>query len=66
NMYIVYTNDILSSNGENGAFDVFLGKTTLFPPNSVLEHEVPVYKALKMPGEFVITFLGHTMLDLVM
>ncbi|KAL1315779.1 lysine-specific demethylase JMJ13-like [Arachis hypogaea] len=52
----VYTNDILSSDGEDGAFDVLLGKTTLFPPNILLEHEVPVYKAVQKPGEFVITF----------
>ncbi|KAK7309649.1 hypothetical protein RJT34_06548 [Clitoria ternatea] len=52
----VYTNDILSSDGEDGAFDVLLGKTTLFPPNILLEHDVPVYKAVQKPGEFVITF----------
>ncbi|XP_061349595.1 lysine-specific demethylase JMJ13-like [Gastrolobium bilobum] len=52
----VYTNDILSSDGEDGAFDVLLGKTTLFPPNILLEHEVPVYKAVQNPGEFIITF----------
>lgn len=52
----VYTNDILSSEGEDGAFDVLLGKTTLFPPNILLEHEVPVYKAVQKPGEFIVTF----------
>ncbi|KAE8729645.1 JMJ706 protein [Hibiscus syriacus] len=52
----VYTNDILSVDGEDGAFDVLLGKTTLFPPNILLEHDVPVYKAVQNPGEFVITF----------
>ncbi|PPS09825.1 hypothetical protein GOBAR_AA10824 [Gossypium barbadense] len=52
----VYTNDILSVDGEDGAFDVLLGKTTLFPPNILLEHDVPVYKAVQQPGEFVITF----------
>ncbi|CAJ1931074.1 unnamed protein product [Sphenostylis stenocarpa] len=52
----VYTTDILSSDGEDGAFDVLLGKTTLFPPNILLEHEVPVYKAVQKPGEFIITF----------
>ncbi|XP_027360817.1 lysine-specific demethylase JMJ706-like isoform X2 [Abrus precatorius] len=52
----VYTNDILSSDGEDGAFDVLLGKTTLFPPNILLEHGVPVYKAVQKPGEFIITF----------
>ncbi|KAL2901241.1 hypothetical protein RDABS01_026323 [Bienertia sinuspersici] len=52
----VYNEDILSTDGEDGAFDVLLGKTTLFPPNILLEHGVPVYKAVQKPGEFVITF----------
>lgn len=52
----VYTTDILSTEGEDGAFDVLLGKTTLFPPNILFEHDVPVYKAVQKPGEFVVTF----------
>lgn len=52
----VYTHDILSTDGEDGAFDVLLGKTTLFPPNILLEHGVPVYKAVQKPGEFIVTF----------
>ncbi|KAB1222263.1 Lysine-specific demethylase 5B [Morella rubra] len=52
----VYTHDILSTEGVDGAFDVLLGKTTLFPPNVLLEHSVPVYKAVQKPGEFIITF----------
>ncbi|KAH6830968.1 Transcription factor jumonji family protein / zinc finger family protein [Perilla frutescens var. hirtella] len=52
----VYARSILSVDGEDGAFDVLLGKTTLFPPNILLEHDVPVYKAVQNPGEFVITF----------
>ncbi|KAG8382522.1 hypothetical protein BUALT_Bualt05G0086200 [Buddleja alternifolia] len=52
----VYTHDILSADGEDGAFDVLLGKTTIFPPNILLEHNVPVYKAVQKPGEYVITF----------
>ncbi|OVA02874.1 JmjC domain [Macleaya cordata] len=52
----VYTQDILSTDGEDGAFDELLGKTTMFPPNILLEHDVPVYKAVQKPGEFVITF----------
>ncbi|KAI3453367.1 hypothetical protein Pfo_010030 [Paulownia fortunei] len=52
----VYTRDILSVDGEDGAFDVLLGKTTLFPPKILLEHDVPVYKAVQKPGEYVITF----------
>lgn len=52
----VYTTDILSADGEDGAFDLLLGKTTLFPPNILLEHDVPVFKAVQKPGEFVVTF----------
>ncbi|KAL7610448.1 hypothetical protein Lser_V15G10270 [Lactuca serriola] len=52
----VYTHDILSSEGEDGAFDVLLEKTTLFPPNILSQHGVPVYKAVQKPGEYVITF----------
>ncbi|KAL3649622.1 hypothetical protein CASFOL_006025 [Castilleja foliolosa] len=52
----VYTREILSADGEDGAFDVLLEKTTLFPPNILLEHGVPVYKAVQKPGEYVITF----------
>ncbi|KAL6979902.1 Lysine-specific demethylase jmj13 [Sarracenia purpurea var. burkii] len=52
----VYTHDILFTDGEDGAFDVLLGKTTFFPPNILLGHDVPVYKAVQKPGEFIITF----------
>ncbi|KAJ8650531.1 hypothetical protein MRB53_003554 [Persea americana] len=52
----IYTREILSSKAEDAAFDVLLGKTTMFPPNILLEHGVPVYKAVQKPGEFVITF----------
>ncbi|VFR02149.1 unnamed protein product [Cuscuta campestris] len=52
----VYNKDILSADGEDGAFDILLGKTTLFPPYILLEHVVPVYKAEQNPGEFVVTF----------
>ncbi|CAH1453474.1 unnamed protein product [Lactuca virosa] len=52
----VYTHDILSTDGEDGAFDVLLGKTTLFPPTILSDHSVPVYKAVQKPGEFVVTF----------
>ncbi|KAM3270869.1 lysine-specific demethylase isoform X1 [Capsicum chacoense] len=52
----VYNNDILTADGEDGAFDVLLQKTTLFPPNILSEHDVPVYKAVQKPGEFVVTF----------
>ncbi|CAL9102486.1 unnamed protein product [Musa acuminata var. zebrina] len=52
----VYDSDILQGEGEDAAFDVLLGKTTMFPPNILLEHNVPVYKAVQRPGEFIITF----------
>uniref|UniRef100_A0A0D9YWU2 JmjC domain-containing protein n=1 Tax=Oryza glumipatula TaxID=40148 RepID=A0A0D9YWU2_9ORYZ len=52
----VYDHEILSGEGENAAFDVILGKTTMFPPNILLRHHVPVYRAIQKPGEFVITF----------
>ncbi|XP_021305628.1 lysine-specific demethylase JMJ706 isoform X2 [Sorghum bicolor] len=52
----VYNKDILVGDGEDAAFDVLLGKTTMFPPNVLLDHNVPVYKAVQRPGEFVITF----------
>ncbi|KAJ0240618.1 Uncharacterized protein HA466_0222190 [Hirschfeldia incana] len=52
----VYSDDILSADGEDGAFDVLLGKTTIFPPKILLDHGVPVYKAVQKPGEFIVTF----------
>ncbi|KAJ1280407.1 hypothetical protein BS78_04G230200 [Paspalum vaginatum] len=52
----VYDHEILSGEGESAAFDVLLGKTTIFPPNILLHHHVPVYRAVQKPGEFVVTF----------
>ncbi|XP_059434772.1 lysine-specific demethylase JMJ13-like [Corylus avellana] len=52
----VYSCDNFSANGEDGAFELLAEKTTMFPPSILLEHNVPVYKAVQMPGEFVITF----------
>lgn len=52
----VYTHEILPSKGDGAAFDLLLGKTTMFPPSILLEHNVPVYKAVQKPGEFIITF----------
>ncbi|EPS73691.1 hypothetical protein M569_01064, partial [Genlisea aurea] len=52
----VYTPDILCSDGEDGAFEILSGKTTLFPPSILLVHNVPVYKAVQNPGEYIITF----------
>jgi histone demethylase JARID1 len=52
----VYDHEILSGERETAAFDILLGKTTMFPPNILLRHHVPVYRAIQRPGEFVITF----------
>lgn len=52
----VYDTDILQGEGVDAAFDILLGKTTMFPPNILLEHDVPVYKTVQKPGEFIITF----------
>jgi len=52
----VYNREILSSELVDAAFDVLLGKTTMFPPNFLLDYNVPVYKAVQKPGEFIITF----------
>ncbi|XP_022896764.1 lysine-specific demethylase JMJ706-like isoform X3 [Olea europaea var. sylvestris] len=52
----IYKNEILPLEGEDGAFDILAEKTTMFPPNILLQHTVPVYKSVQMPGEFVITF----------
>ncbi|CAI9092543.1 OLC1v1027812C1 [Oldenlandia corymbosa var. corymbosa] len=52
----VYDQEILSVKSEDGAFNVLANKTTMFPPKILLRHGVPVYKAVQMPGEFVITF----------
>ncbi|XP_020582957.1 lysine-specific demethylase JMJ706-like isoform X2 [Phalaenopsis equestris] len=52
----VYKREIFSTEGDDAAFDVLLGKTTMFPPNILLDHNVPVYKAVQNPGEFIITF----------
>ncbi|KAL5728747.1 hypothetical protein ACHQM5_001793 [Ranunculus cassubicifolius] len=52
----VYSQDILSTKGEVGAFDILSRKTTVFPPSILLHHGVPVYKAVQNPGEYVVTF----------
>ncbi|KAG0474543.1 hypothetical protein HPP92_014229 [Vanilla planifolia] len=51
----VYKHEILSK-GDDAAFDVLLEKTTMFSPKLLLDHHVPVYKAVQRPGEFIITF----------
>ncbi|ESW19401.1 hypothetical protein PHAVU_006G121800 [Phaseolus vulgaris] len=52
----VYCNKILTKHGEDGAFRFLAQKTTMFPPNVMLQHDVEVYKAVQNPGEFIITF----------
>ena len=53
----VYIDHILSSTKwEDGVFSVLAEKTTVFAPCTLLQHDVPVYKAVQMPREFVITF----------
>ncbi|RDX77684.1 Lysine-specific demethylase, partial [Mucuna pruriens] len=55
-LHHVYCNKILTKHGEDGAFKFLALKTTMFPPNVLLQHDVAVYKAVQKPGEFVITF----------
>ncbi|KAJ8537019.1 hypothetical protein K7X08_035420 [Anisodus acutangulus] len=52
----VYNEEILSENGVNGVFNILQEKTTMVSPKILLQYDVPVYKAVQMPGEFVITF----------
>ncbi|XP_014490893.1 lysine-specific demethylase JMJ706-like [Vigna radiata var. radiata] len=52
----VYCNKILPKHGEDEAFRFLAQKTTMFPPNVMLQHDVDVYKAVQKPGEFIITF----------
>jgi len=52
----VYCKKILTKHGEDGAFRFLAQKTTMFPPNVMLQHGVEVYKAVQNPGEFIITF----------
>lgn len=52
----IYDNDILSSDGKVGPLRVLLERTTMFPPYVLMQQGVPVYKAVQLPGEFVINF----------
>ncbi|KAK4362791.1 hypothetical protein RND71_018032 [Anisodus tanguticus] len=52
----VYNEEILSENVVNGVFNFLQEKTTMVSPKILLQYDVPVYKAVQMPGEFVITF----------
>lgn len=51
----VYAHDLLSSEEDDAAFSVLLEKTTMFPPNILLEKGIPVCRAVQRPGEFVVT-----------
>ncbi|KAJ0079418.1 hypothetical protein Patl1_23820 [Pistacia atlantica] len=55
-MYHVFASENFSPTWEDGVFRRIAEKTTMFPPNILQQHSVPVYKALQMPGEFVVTF----------
>ena len=52
----VYDGEILIHEGVDATFNLLIGKTTMFPPEILSEHKVPVYKAVQEPGEFIITF----------
>ncbi|GJV20540.1 lysine-specific demethylase JMJ706-like protein isoform X1 [Tanacetum coccineum] len=52
----IYTKEILSTDGANGAFKMLTEKTTMFPPKILLQNHVPVYKVVQLPGDFVVTF----------
>jgi hypothetical protein len=52
----VYDAEMLVENGVGAAYDLLIGKTTMFPPNLLTKRNVPVYRAVQAPGEFVITF----------
>ncbi|KAF3641160.1 putative F-box protein-like [Capsicum annuum] len=52
----VYNEEILSENGINGVFNILQERTTMVSPKILLQYGVPVYKAVQMPGEFVVTF----------
>ncbi|CAL5323518.1 unnamed protein product [Camellia sinensis] len=54
--HYVYSGAILSTSGKDGAFGVLMDKTTMFPPNILLQQDAPVYKVVQLPGEFMITF----------
>lgn len=52
----VYDQELLLDEAEGAVYDFLIGKTTMFPPNVLSKHKVPVFKAVQKPGEFVITF----------
>nr|QEG03046.1 lysine-specific demethylase JMJ706-like isoform X1 [Cymbidium ensifolium] len=53
---LVYKGEIFPTEGDDAAFELLLGKTTMFPPKILLDHHVPVYRTVQRPGEFIITF----------
>nr|XP_025672924.1 lysine-specific demethylase JMJ706-like [Arachis hypogaea] len=55
-LHRVYNHEIMLKHGEDEAFQLLANKTTMFPPNILLQHGVAVYKAVQKPGEFVISF----------
>lgn len=52
----VYDPEMLKEAGKGAAYDMLLGKTTMFAPKLLSEYGVPVFRAVQCPGEFVITF----------
>ncbi|GLJ06965.1 hypothetical protein SUGI_0054080 [Cryptomeria japonica] len=52
----VYDQEMLLDEAEGTLYDLLVGKTTMFSPKTLSEYGVPVYKAVQLPGEFVITF----------
>ncbi|MCO5608093.1 hypothetical protein L7F22_062299 [Adiantum nelumboides] len=52
----VYSGDLLNDTGKSVELDLLLGKTTMFAPKLLMDHGVPVFKAVQYPGEYIITF----------
>lgn len=52
----VYDPVMLAEKGDGAAYDLLIGKTTLFSPKLLCDNNIPVYRAVQGPGEFVITF----------
>ncbi|KAH7286626.1 hypothetical protein KP509_32G015600 [Ceratopteris richardii] len=52
----VYSKELLDETGGGAELDLLLEKTTMFPPKLLIDHGVPVYRAVQYPGEFIITF----------
>ncbi|KAJ7570047.1 hypothetical protein O6H91_01G104900 [Diphasiastrum complanatum] len=52
----VYDADMLAQHGKDATYHLLNGKTTMFPPKVLYEQNVPVYRAVQEPGQFIITF----------